>query len=80
MQLSRYANTDVPIEEVVSETLAEVTMCASSVELRHIAEFFLFCPSETDRMGPTYDHVHLSDLMKEFKDPRISSCFGRTNS
>jgi len=68
MQLSGYANTDVPIEEVVPEALAEVMMCASPAELRRMAEFFLFCASEMDRMGPAYDHVHLSDRMKEFED------------
>jgi hypothetical protein len=68
MQLSGYANTGLPIEEVVSATLAEVTMCATPAELRRMAEFFLFCASEMDRMGPTYDHVHLSDRMKEFED------------
>lgn len=67
MQLSGYANTELSIEEVVPAELAEVTMCATPAELRRMAEFFLFCASEMDRMGQTYDHIHLADRMKEFE-------------
>ena len=68
MQLSGYASTDRPIEEVVHSELAEVTLCATPAELRRMAEFFSFCASEMDRMGPSYDHLHLADRMREFED------------
>lgn len=73
MRLSGYANTEISIEEVVSAELAEVTMSATPEELRRMAEFFLFCASEMDRMGPRYDHIHLGDRMKEFeKSPHFA--------
>lgn len=42
MQLSGYADTGLPIEQVVHSTLAEITLCATPAELRRIAEFSLF--------------------------------------
>lgn len=66
MQLSGYSNTGLPIEQVGRSELAEVTLCATPAELRRMAEFFSFCASEMDRMGPSYDHLHLADRMKEF--------------
>jgi hypothetical protein len=68
MMLSGYADTGLPIEELVPATLAEVTLCATPTELRRMAEFFMFCATEMDRMGEAYNHVHLSDRMKEFHD------------
>ena len=66
MRLFGYADEGLPIDEIIPATLAEVTLCATSVELRRMAEFLTFCASEMDRMGDAYDHLHLSDLMKEF--------------
>jgi hypothetical protein len=68
MRLFGYADEGLPIDEIIPATLAEVTLCATSVELRRVAGFLTFCASEMDRMGDAYDHVHLSDLMKEFRD------------
>lgn len=67
MQLFGYADTGLPVEEIVPSTLAEVTLCATPIELRRVAEFLTFCASEMERMGEAYDHVHLSDRMKEFR-------------
>lgn len=67
MQLSGYANTESQIEEIVSAELAEVTLCATPAELRRMAQFFLFCADEMERMGTEYSHVHLADRMKEFE-------------
>lgn len=67
MQLSGYANTGIPIEEIVSAELAEVTLCATPAELRRMADFFLFCAGEMERMGKEYSHVHLADRMNEFE-------------
>lgn len=68
MQLSGYANTGLPIEQVVHSELAEVTLCATPAELRRMAEFFSFCANEMDRMGSGYDHLHLADRISEFED------------
>ena len=46
--------------------MAEITLSATPNELRRIGEFFVACAAEMDRMGETYDHVHLGDRMKEF--------------
>ena len=68
MRLSGYADEGLPIDEIIPATLAEVTLCATPVELRRMAEFLTFCALEMDRMGKAYDHMHLSDLMKDFRD------------
>jgi hypothetical protein len=67
MKIYGYADEGLPIEDIVPSTLAEVTICANSKELRRMAEFFAFCASEMERMGADYDHVHLSDQMREFR-------------
>jgi hypothetical protein len=54
-------------EQLPPSPLVEITLCASQVELRSIAKFLEHCASEMDRMGPVYDHIHLSDHMKEFR-------------
>jgi hypothetical protein len=66
MKISGYANQKVEPEHVVSEDLAEITLSATPNELRRIGEFLVFCAAEMDRMGETYDHIHLGDRMKEF--------------
>jgi hypothetical protein len=67
MKLYGYADEGLPIEAIVPLELAEVTLCASPLELRQMAEFFASCAAEMERMGPTYDHVHLSDRLKAFR-------------
>lgn len=58
---------DQPIETVVPELLAEITLNASPAELRAMSKFLRDCADEMDRMGSEYDHVHLSDRMREFE-------------
>lgn len=67
MKLHGYPDQDIPIEEIVSAELAEVTLVATPSELRRMADFLAFCASEMERMGVKYDHVHLSDHMKDFR-------------
>ena len=67
MKISGYADEGLPIEQIVHSDLAEITLTATPSELRRMAEFFAYCASEMERMGSTYDHVHLSDQMKEFR-------------
>lgn len=66
MKLFGYYNEGLPIEQVVPAELAEITLCATPGELRKMAEFFETCAAAMDRMGQVYEHVHLSDQVKEF--------------
>lgn len=68
MKLHGYPIEGLPTEEVVPAELAEITLIATPVELRRISEFLTFCASEMEHMGKTYDHVHLSDHMKSFRN------------
>ncbi len=68
MRLFGYESTDLPPEEIVPSALAEITLVASPVELRAIAKFLADCADEMDRMGPAFDHVHLGDRIKSFRD------------
>jgi hypothetical protein len=66
LKLFGYSNEGRQATHPVPNELAEVTVNATSAELRRMAEFMLFCASEMERMGPKYDHIHLGDRMKEF--------------
>lgn len=68
MKLHGYSHEGLAIDEVAPAELAEVTLVATPAELRRMAEFLSFCASEIERMGATYDHVHLSDHMKDFRN------------
>lgn len=56
-----------PPDTVPSQPLAEVTLNATPIELRAISKFLSDCADEMDRMGDRYDHVHLSDRLKQFE-------------
>jgi hypothetical protein len=66
VKLYGYRDEGLPIEEVVPASLAEITLCATPDELRKMAQFLVSCAAEIERMGSEYDHVHLSDRLKEF--------------
>jgi hypothetical protein len=68
MKIYGYADEGLPIEQIRPANLAEITLCATAAELRRMAQFLTFCASEMERMGADYDHVHLSDQMKEFRE------------
>jgi hypothetical protein len=68
MKLFGYSDDGISAEQVVPAALAEVTLCASADEVRKMASFLMSCAAEMDRMGAAYDHVHLSDRLKEFGD------------
>jgi len=75
MNLFGYAESELPTEEVTPSSLAEVTLCASPTELRAIAEFLTYCASEMERMGDVYDHIHLSDQLRQFREsPHFVVC------
>ena len=67
MQLFGYAPSDLQPQDIVTSALAEVTLVASPDELRAMAKFLAYCADEMDRMGATYDHIHLSDRIKSFE-------------
>jgi hypothetical protein len=67
MKLYGYADEGLPAEKVVPAALAEITLCATPNELRKRAAFLESCAEEMERMGPSYDHLHLSDRLKEFE-------------
>lgn len=66
MKLYGYAESNPPSKEVVHLTIAEISLCATPYELRRMAKFLASCAAEMERMGDAYDHVHLSDRLKEF--------------
>ena len=68
MKISGYADKGLPIEDIVHSEIAEINLRATPTELRRISEFLTFCASEMERMGPSYDHLHLSDKLKEFRN------------
>ncbi len=67
MKLYGYPDQGLPPETVVPAPLAEITLCATPEELRKMAAFLESCAAEMEQMGLTYDHVHLSDRLKEFE-------------
>ncbi len=68
MKISGYADEGLPIEDIVHSEIAEINLRATPTELRRMSEFLTFCASEMERMGASYDHLHLSDKLKEFRN------------
>ena len=68
-RMKLYGNQDqgLPLEQAAPVTLAEGTLCATPGELRKMAGFLELCAAEMERMGTIYDHLHLSDKLKEFE-------------
>lgn len=66
MRIYGYEDGQSP-DTVPSPPLAEVTLNATPTELRAMAKFLSDCADEMDRMGDRYDHVHLSDRLKQFE-------------
>lgn len=68
MRVCGYVDRGLPIERIVPEELAEITLVATPDELRRIAAFLLTAADEMERMGPTYGHLHLADVQEGFGD------------
>ena len=68
MKLYGYEELGLHADRIVPLELVEVTLCATPDELRRMSEFLLACALEMERMGDSYDHVHLGDRMKEFDE------------
>jgi hypothetical protein len=67
MRIYGYEDTGQPSGTVVPALLAEITLNATPDELRAMAEFFRGCADEMDRMGESFDHIHLSDRQRQFE-------------
>ena len=67
MHIYGYEDTGQPFGTVVPALLAEITLNATPDELRAMAEFLRGCADEMDRMGESFDHVHLSDRQRQFE-------------
>jgi hypothetical protein len=67
MKIYGYPDRNLPIEEIVPDALAEITLVGSAAELRRIAEFLLEGAARMERMGAKYSHEHLSDWDDSFE-------------
>ena len=66
MKIHGYSDKGLPIEQVRSEELAEISLVASPSELRLIAAFLSASADNMERMGATYGHEHLADKQSGF--------------
>lgn len=66
MKLYGYSKEEAEDEESVPSELAEITLIASSAELRKIASFLSEAATNMERMGNAYSHEHLSDKVTLF--------------
>ncbi|EJE49758.1 hypothetical protein PMI14_05663 [Acidovorax sp. CF316] len=68
MKLHGYADEGKDPQDIIPETLAEVTLEATPDELRAMAAFLLSAADAMDRLGGAYGHLHLADAMPQFND------------
>jgi hypothetical protein len=68
MKISGYSDQGLPIEQVVSVDLAEVTLSVTPDEARKVAAFLIHAAAEMDRMESAYGHMHLADKQPGFDD------------
>lgn len=68
MKIYGYSHQELPIDEIESLELAEITINASPNELRNIAKFLNSTADDMERLGNSYGHKHLSDVIPEFQN------------
>ncbi len=68
MKIHGYADEGKEIEDIVPAELAEITLVATPEELRRIARFLENCANGIEARGKSWEHEHLSDKDKSFKD------------
>lgn len=68
MKIHGYTDEGLEIEEVVPAELAEITLVANPEELRRIARFLESCAVGMEARGKSWEHEHLSDKDRYFKD------------
>ncbi|QNH10988.1 hypothetical protein [Xanthomonas sp. SI] len=64
MKLFGYLASDS--EQHAPFELSEATLQASPEELREIASFLLHAAETMDRMRESFDHMHLSDTLRQY--------------
>lgn len=67
MKIHGYKDEGLPIEQIGPSELAEITLVATPHELREIAAFLKAAADNMERLGPEYDHEHLSDKKPGFE-------------
>jgi hypothetical protein len=68
MKIYGYKDEGLSPEDIVPSELAEITLEASSDELRKIAKFIEAAAEEMEKRGKNYSHEHLSDKFREFRN------------
>ena len=68
MKIHGYADEWQEIKEIVPAELAEITLVATPEELRRIASFLENCANGMEARGKSWEHEHLSDKDRYFKD------------
>ena len=66
MKLFGYLSTTPA--QLVPLDLSEATLSATSAELRDIAGFLLHAANAMDQLGKSFDHMHLSDTLRQFEN------------
>lgn len=60
-----------PLNEYGLLQLNDVSLSADSKTVRAIAQFLMAVADEMDRMGESYDHVHIQDASDAWQDEWI---------
>lgn len=66
MKIHGYAVEGLRIEDIAPAKLAEITLVATSEELRRITRFLENCASGIETGGKSWEHEHLSDRDRYF--------------
>lgn len=67
MKIHGYADQGRAIEDIVPTELAEITLVATTDELRRIARFLESCANGMEIRGKAWEHEHLSDKDLSFE-------------
>lgn len=67
MKLYGYPDRGLPAGDITPDELTEITLVATSSELRRIAAFLSACATNMDFMGTKYSHEHLADRDRSFE-------------
>jgi hypothetical protein len=67
VKIHGYSDEGLEVQDIVSSELAEITLVATSEELRRIARFLDSCADGIDARGKSWEHEHLSDRDRKFQ-------------
>jgi hypothetical protein len=67
VKIHGYSDEGLEVQDIVSAELAEITLVATSQELRRIARFLESCADGIDARGKSWEHEHLSDRDRMFQ-------------